>query len=143
MVKHTKQFVGWQPTNCLSVFDHFVGLALKRKTMNSPTSLCSSIRARQRSKIVSFLFSSIRRSLQAIQVKLFRYLLPYSKCSISCYHQLFHKIKNKQKKRKKLSIYRGAFSNSKFKFSSPQLVRMVQTQPFTDFLSWEILQNSQ
>ena len=28
MVKHT-QFVGNLPTNCLSVFDHFVGLALK------------------------------------------------------------------------------------------------------------------
>ena len=27
---HTlKQFVGKKPTNCLSVFDHFVGLALK------------------------------------------------------------------------------------------------------------------
>ena len=25
-----KQFVGNLPTNCLSVFDHFVGLALKR-----------------------------------------------------------------------------------------------------------------
>ena len=25
-----KQFVGKLPTNCLSVFDHFVGLALKR-----------------------------------------------------------------------------------------------------------------
>ena len=24
-----KQFVGYLPTNCLSVFDHFVGLALK------------------------------------------------------------------------------------------------------------------
>ena len=29
MVKHLKQFVGNLPTNCLSVFDHFVGLALK------------------------------------------------------------------------------------------------------------------
>ena len=28
MVKH-KQFAGKLPTNCLSVFDHFVGLALK------------------------------------------------------------------------------------------------------------------
>ena len=28
-----KQFVGKLPTNCLSVFDHFVGLALKGKTM--------------------------------------------------------------------------------------------------------------
>ena len=28
MVK-LKQFVGKLPTNCLSVFDHFVGLALK------------------------------------------------------------------------------------------------------------------
>ena len=27
-----KQFVGKLPTNCLSVFDHFVGLALKRLT---------------------------------------------------------------------------------------------------------------
>ena len=25
-----KQFVGKSPTNCLSVFDHFVGLPLKR-----------------------------------------------------------------------------------------------------------------
>ena len=28
-----KQFVGKFPTNCLSVFDHFVGLALKRLTI--------------------------------------------------------------------------------------------------------------
>ena len=28
-----KQFVGKLPTNCLSVFDHFVGLALKRLTL--------------------------------------------------------------------------------------------------------------
>ena len=27
-----KQFVGKFPTNCFSVFDHFVGLALKRLT---------------------------------------------------------------------------------------------------------------
>ena len=30
MVKHTQQFAGNLPTNCLSVFDHFVQLALKR-----------------------------------------------------------------------------------------------------------------
>ena len=29
MVKHTQKFVGKLPTNCLSVFDHFVILALK------------------------------------------------------------------------------------------------------------------
>ena len=29
-----KQFVGKLPTNCLSVFDHFVGLALKGLKMN-------------------------------------------------------------------------------------------------------------
>ena len=29
MVKHLKQFVGKLPTNCLSVFEHFVELALK------------------------------------------------------------------------------------------------------------------
>ena len=29
MVKHTQQFVGKLPTSCLSVFDHFVELALK------------------------------------------------------------------------------------------------------------------
>ena len=29
-----KQFVGNLPTNCLSVFDHFVGLALKRLKEN-------------------------------------------------------------------------------------------------------------
>ena len=29
MVKHTKKFVDKLPTNCLIVFDHFVGLALK------------------------------------------------------------------------------------------------------------------
>ena len=32
MVKHTQQFVGNLPTNCLSVFDQFVGLALKGLT---------------------------------------------------------------------------------------------------------------
>ena len=30
MVKHTQTIRRQQPTNCLSVFDHFVGLALKR-----------------------------------------------------------------------------------------------------------------
>ena len=29
MVKHTQTIRRQQPTNCLSVFDHFVGLALK------------------------------------------------------------------------------------------------------------------
>ena len=29
MVRHTQQFVWNLRTNCLSVFDHFVGLALK------------------------------------------------------------------------------------------------------------------
>ena len=29
MVKHTQTFRWQQPTNCLSVFDHFLGLALK------------------------------------------------------------------------------------------------------------------
>ena len=29
MVKHTQTIRGQKPTNCLSVFDHFVGLALK------------------------------------------------------------------------------------------------------------------
>ena len=36
MVKHT-QLIRWQqPTNCLSVCDHFVGLALIRLMMGSP-----------------------------------------------------------------------------------------------------------
>ena len=30
MVKHTQTICRQQPTNCLSVFDHFVGLGLKR-----------------------------------------------------------------------------------------------------------------
>ena len=30
MVKHTQTIRRLQPTNCLSVFDHFVGFALKR-----------------------------------------------------------------------------------------------------------------
>ena len=29
MIKHTQTIRQQQPTNCLSVFDHFVGLALK------------------------------------------------------------------------------------------------------------------
>ena len=29
MVKHTQAILRQKPTNCLSVFDHFVGLALK------------------------------------------------------------------------------------------------------------------
>ena len=33
MVKYTKQFVGKLPKNCLSMFDHFVELALKRVKM--------------------------------------------------------------------------------------------------------------
>ena len=46
MVKHTQTIRGQQPTNCLSVFDHFVGLALKvLKTyllLTKITSLCGS-----------------------------------------------------------------------------------------------------
>ena len=34
-----KQFVGKLQTNCLSVFDHFVGLALKGLKVNSATEL--------------------------------------------------------------------------------------------------------
>ena len=36
MVKHTQTIRRQKPTKCLSVFDHFVGLALRVK-MNSPT----------------------------------------------------------------------------------------------------------
>ena len=32
MVKHTQTIRRLLPTNCLSAFDHFVGLALKRLT---------------------------------------------------------------------------------------------------------------
>ena len=35
-----KQFVGNLPTNCLSVFDHFVGLALKRLKGLTSTKNC-------------------------------------------------------------------------------------------------------
>ena len=34
MVKHTQTIGRQQPTNCLSVFDHFVRLMLKRLTLN-------------------------------------------------------------------------------------------------------------
>ena len=34
-----KQFVGKLPTNCLSVFDHFVGLALKWLTIVAKSSI--------------------------------------------------------------------------------------------------------
>ena len=34
MVKHTPKILQILPTNCLSVFDHFVGLALKGLTLN-------------------------------------------------------------------------------------------------------------
>ena len=33
MVKHTQAIRRQQPTNCLSVFDHFLGLALKGLTV--------------------------------------------------------------------------------------------------------------
>ena len=33
MVKHTQTIRRQQPTNCLSVFDHFVGLALKNASL--------------------------------------------------------------------------------------------------------------
>ena len=35
MVKHTQTIRPQQPTNCLSVFDHFVGLTLRVKAYNS------------------------------------------------------------------------------------------------------------
>ena len=46
-----KQFVGKLPTNCLSVFDHFSGLALKGLNINGPkivpcsTHYCSALSA--------------------------------------------------------------------------------------------------
>ena len=33
MVKHTQAILRQQPTNCLSVLDHFVGLALKELSL--------------------------------------------------------------------------------------------------------------
>ena len=36
MVKHTQTIRRQQPTNCLSVFDHFVGLALKGLKFSNP-----------------------------------------------------------------------------------------------------------
>ena len=44
-----KQFVGKLPTNCLSVFGHFVNLALKGLTV------CSRFNLRKVSKIMTFL----------------------------------------------------------------------------------------
>ena len=44
-----KQFVGKLPTNCLSVFGHFVNLALKGLTV------CSRFTLRKVSKIMTFL----------------------------------------------------------------------------------------
>ena len=46
-----KQFVGILPTNCLSVFDHFVGLALKGLTVGS---------VRQRVYLHSFMVDEFR-----------------------------------------------------------------------------------
>ena len=39
MVKHTQTIRRQQPVNCLSVFDHFVGLALKGLSRNQKKSL--------------------------------------------------------------------------------------------------------
>ena len=38
MVKHPQTICSLFPTNCLSVFDHFVGLALKRLTSSNAQS---------------------------------------------------------------------------------------------------------
>ena len=40
MVKHTQTIRRQQPTNCLSVFDHFVGLALKELMLLSLSEKC-------------------------------------------------------------------------------------------------------
>ena len=45
-----KQFVGKFPTNCLSVFDRFVGLALKGLTFNYFLYLCKIITDKKRRK---------------------------------------------------------------------------------------------
>ena len=39
-----KQIAGELQTNCLSVFDHFVGLALKGLNVNSATKLFSAVK---------------------------------------------------------------------------------------------------
>ena len=72
-----KQFVDKLPTNCLSVFDHFVGLALKRMILNSNnlgisrlslktlgTNLDSWGEVVLRQKFISFLFLTSYRTSQ-------------------------------------------------------------------------------
>ena len=56
MVKHTQTVRRQQPMNCLSVFDHFVGLALKG--LNTPQKMKSSIKDffRKCDQILSFFF---------------------------------------------------------------------------------------
>ena len=39
MVKHTQTIRRQQPTNCLGIFDHFVGLALKGIILQQATDL--------------------------------------------------------------------------------------------------------
>ena len=64
MVKNT-QFVGKLPTNCLSVFDHFVGLALKglRRSVTHETTLKGSLHLVKfaRANIVQVLAQEIRK----------------------------------------------------------------------------------
>ena len=43
MVKHTQAIYQFLPTNCLSVFDHFVGLAVKGLTVNKNTKTSKSL----------------------------------------------------------------------------------------------------
>ena len=56
MVKHTQTIRREKPTNCLSVFNHFVGLALKGLTVNKASALGVAIRIRYSGIVAKFRF---------------------------------------------------------------------------------------
>ena len=59
MVKHTQRILQQQHTNCFSVFDHFVGLAVKgfKTPQNSQENSCAGVFFLMQFKLEAFLIS--------------------------------------------------------------------------------------
>ena len=77
MVKHTQTIRGLLPTNCLSLFDHFVGFPLKRLTTPVSGSLIRDTHKHMifipshqplfTSQLASWIYPEVKYILQSIQ----------------------------------------------------------------------------
>ena len=90
MLKHTQTIVGKLPTNCLSVFDHFVGLALRGLiSKNNTTKL---------KKKNYFRFSDVFKGIERDQWHETGNMVTYLNMSGMRFHGSFSWIRSRQKK---------------------------------------------